>query len=163
MVGIPKPNTPAVTFHPLPSITILLRHSSTFCSSFLTHWHSWVENIKNKTQSLEQRAWQMLQLSTRTRKQVHQLSSSPNERTRSWGSNPFVFPPSLSSMWGRKKERSETQDLAAIHFATLECLSAFVPVITGKNVSIDRQLFLVFPVCAVITFSKEQKMLMQLS
>lgn len=33
--------------------------------------------------------------------------------TRSWGSDPFVFPPLLSSMWGRKKERSETQCLAA--------------------------------------------------
>lgn len=88
-------------------------------SSF-EHQFSWVENIKSKTQSLEQRAWQVLQLSTRTRKQVHQLSSSPNERTRSWGSDPFVFPPSLSSMWGRKKERSETQDLAALDFATLE-------------------------------------------
>lgn len=109
----------------LPSVRILIRHSSTFCSSRLTltlqgtDWGTarvplnisslWRETIKSKTQSLDQWAWQMLQLSTRKSKPVHQLSSSPKEKNqlRSICLSSFIV------IDVGKKERSETQGLAA--------------------------------------------------
>lgn len=51
----------------------------------------WRENIKTKTQRLGQWVWQMLQLSARNRKYIHQLFISPNQRTRPWGSDRLCF------------------------------------------------------------------------
>lgn len=105
----------------LSIITILIRNPSTLPSSCL-HWQFkgtarvslsisslWKQNIK-RLRALAQWAWQMLRLSARNRKHVHQLSSSPNEKNK--GHEVQIH---LSFLFCHRcgKERSETQGLAA--------------------------------------------------
>lgn len=156
------------TLAPLPSIIVLIWHSSTFCSSCLTltvqgrdcgtaivpvSMNSfWRENIKTKAQSLGQWVWQMLQLS---RKYIHQLFISPNQRTRPWGSDPFVFPPLLPSMWAGRKIRNSGSGWMVFSVGTL------VPVIS-KDSSIKHlqsgTYCLLFPVFVpLLNITKEEK------
>jgi hypothetical protein len=83
------------------------------------------ENIKSKTQSLDQRAWQMLQLSTRSRKHVHQQSSSPNEKNQVLRLRSIVLSSFIVIDVG-KKERKIRNSRSGCH--TLLNIGASVPV-----------------------------------
>lgn len=80
------------------------------------------------------------------------------KRTRSWGSDPFVFPPLLPSMWGRKIRNSRSGCHSLLN------IGALVPLITSRdsNLKIPTLWKLLFThscifVVVVVTLSKGTK------